>query len=137
MMRYVIAYVVVALVFCVLDALWLGVLAKNFYREQIGPLLLTQPNRLAAALFYVSYIAGVIVFAVAPALAGSPNGAATQALLRGALFGLLAYMTYDLTNMATLRGWSWTIAAVDMAWGMVVTGVAACAGAAVTQRCVG
>lgn len=133
-MRYVIAYVVVALVFCALDAAWLGLLAKNFYREQIGSLLLAQPNRLAAAVFYMFYIAGVIVFAVAPALADSPDGAATPALLRGALFGLLAYMTYDLTNMATLRGWSWTIAAVDMAWGMFVTSVAACAGAAVTQR---
>jgi uncharacterized membrane protein len=133
-MRHVIAYVVVALVFCALDSVWLGVLAMDFYRERIGSLLLAEPNVLAAAVFYVFYIAGVIIFAVAPALAHSPDGAAMRALLRGALLGLLAYMTYDLTNMATLRGWSWTIAAVDMAWGMFVTAVAACAGAAMTQR---
>jgi uncharacterized membrane protein len=125
-MRHVIAYVVVALVF--------GVLAMDFYRERLGSLLLAEPNLLAAAAFYVLYIAGVIIFAVAPALVYSPDGAAMRALLRGALLGLLAYMTYDLTNMATLRGWSWTIVAVDIAWGVFATAVAACAGAAITQR---
>lgn len=108
-----------------LDALWLGVITRSFVQERLGPLLLAQPRWGAAALFYLLYASGVVGFAVRPALR---SGRWREAALTGAAFGFVAYMTYDLTNLATLRGWSVEVVLLDIAWGALVTSVAAAAG---------
>jgi uncharacterized membrane protein len=130
MTRFAIAYATTAIVFCGLDFLWLGFVAKGYYQSQVGGLLLERPNLPVAALFYAVYVAGMLVFAVLPALSA---GAWEKALLYGALFGFFAYATYDLTNLATLKGWSPGIAFLDLAWGSVVTAVSASAGFLVTR----
>lgn len=119
------AYVGALLAFCVMDAIWLGVVATDFYFDALGDLLRVDPNWPAAALFYLGYIAGVVYFAVLPI---TPEGGWKAAAKRGALLGLLAYATYDMTNLATLVGWSLKVSLVDMVWGMVITGTAATAG---------
>ncbi|EWS58271.1 MAG: DUF2177 family protein [Methylibium sp.] len=131
MPRYFVAYVAALAVLAVLDALWLGAVAKDFYRGQIGPLMAEQVRFGVAACFYLLYIVGVVVFAVVPALAAE---SVTRALMLGALFGFFAYMTYDLTNLATLRGWSWQVTLTDIAWGSFVSAVAAGAGCAAALR---
>jgi uncharacterized membrane protein len=104
-------------VFLAIDMVWLGWLARGFYRAQIGGLLREDVNWGAALLFYVLFIAGLLVFAVIPALERPGPG---RAALAGGLFGLVAYATYDLTNLATLRGFTLRVAVVDMAWGFVL-----------------
>jgi uncharacterized membrane protein len=130
MTRFAIAYVATFVVFCGMDFLWLGFVAKGYYQSQVGALLLERPNLAVAALFYGLYIVGVLIFAVLPAL---DAGQWTRALWYGALFGFFAYATYDLTNLATLKGWSPGIALLDLAWGAVVTGTSATAGFLVTR----
>lgn len=125
MTRVLVAYIATLCVFCILDFLWLGFVAKDFYRSQIGGLLLERPNWIVAVLFYAFYIVGVVVFVVVPAL---DAGSWSRALVYGALFGLFCYGTYDLTNLATLKGWSGSLAAADMAWGGVVTALSAMGG---------
>lgn len=125
MIRLAIAYAAAALVMAVLDLAWLSYAAKAFFEPAVGPLLAAKPNNLAAVLFYVLYIVGIMLFAIRPALAA---GDGATALLMGAAFGFFAYMTYDLTNMATLKGWPAWLAAMDIAWGTLVTALAAGAG---------
>lgn len=120
-----IAYVATAVVFLGLDFVWLGQALNFLYKPRIGALLLDKPNLAAAGVFYVLYVVGVLAFAVLPALAQQDW---TRALWGGALFGLIAYATYDLTNLATLANWSLTVTVADMAWGTFVTGVSATAG---------
>lgn len=124
-----IAYGLTALVFLALDAVWLGTMVGSFYRPRMAGLLLERPRLDAAVIFYALYIAGVIVFAVLPAL---DQGGWRRALGLGAMLGLVAYGTYDLTNLATLRGWSVAVTALDLVWGAFVTGVAASVASAVT-----
>lgn len=130
MKRYIVLYVCAALVFFPLDLLWLGVVARNFYRSRLGQLLLDQPRWGVALLFYAFYIVGVVVFAMAPALA---SGSWRTAALYGALFGCLAYATYDLTNLATLRGYPASLALVDIVWGTVLTALAAALGLVIAR----
>ncbi|MCA9327312.1 DUF2177 family protein [Candidatus Saccharibacteria bacterium] len=106
----------------VLDFIWLGFVAKTYYRDHIGKLLLDKPNMIAAVAFYVIYIVGVVLFVVNPAL---DKQSASHAALYGALFGLVAYATYDLTNLATLKGFSEKVVAVDLVWGMLLTAAVA------------
>jgi len=109
----------------VLDGIWLGLVARSFYRQHLGYLMAESPNWLAAGAFYVVYAIGVAIFVVQPAV---DDGSLLTGLWRGALFGFVAYATYDLTNMATLRGWPNIVTIVDMAWGTALTaavGVAA------------
>lgn len=108
------AYLLTLLPFVALDALWLGLVAPQLYRAQIGHLLAEQVNWPAAILFYALYIAGMVVFVSGPALR---SGDLRQAFIRGALFGFITYATYDLTNLATLRDWPVLITIVDLAWG--------------------
>jgi uncharacterized membrane protein len=126
----IVAYVVALALFCLGDFAWLGFVARGFYRAEIGPLLLDRPRWTAAMLFYPLYIAGVTYFCIAPALA---EGAWTRALINGAALGLLAYATYDLSNLATLKGWSVALVVVDVLWGMAITAIAACAGYAAAR----
>ena len=121
----IVTYIAALLVFLAMDALWLGVIARNFFVEQMGPLLRDDPNFLVAALFYLVFVAGILYFAVA---AGLREGSLMVAILNGAFLGLLAYGTYDITNLAVLKGYPPLLAAVDMAWGTFVSGVTAGAG---------
>ena len=111
--------------FLIIDLLWLGVVARRFYAAQLGPLMRTPINWAAAGGFYLAYVAGVVFFAVAPALAASSW---TTAAINGALLGLLAYGTYDMTNLATLKGWPLPMSLVDMVWGAVLTSACATIG---------
>ncbi len=131
MKTYIVAYVATAVVFFGLDFLWLSRVATGFYRSQIGPLMLAQPNFAAAGIFYLFYIGGIVYFAVIPALSG---GTWTTALVSGAILGLIAYGTYDMTNLSTLKGWTIPMTITDMLWGAALTGVAATIGYLVTSR---
>ncbi len=122
---WIIAYVATGVAFLGLDAVWLSFAANRLYRPQIGGLMLDTFSVPPAALFYLIYIGGIVFFAIAPALA---SGRWTAALVRGALLGCLAYATYDLTNQATLKGWSSTVTIADLCWGTFVTGAAASVG---------
>lgn len=119
---WIVAYAAAAVAFLAADAIWLGFVARDFYRGQLGDLMSPNPNLTAAAAFYALYVVGVVYFAVQPALAGNSW---TTALVSGALLGLVAYGTYDLTNLAVMRGFPATMAIVDMAWGAVLTATAA------------
>ncbi len=125
------AYLWALACFLVLDAVWLSVMGPRLYRPALGPLLAPQVDWTAAVLFYALYLVGLVVFAIAPALEA---GAAAVALRRGALFGLIAYATYDLTNQATLRGWPWAVTAADLAWGAAASGASAWVAARITSR---
>ena len=124
MSKYLIPYFATLVVFCAIDFIWLGVVAPGFYKSQIGPLLLEKPNLAAAAVFYLLYAAGIVLFVVEPALRDDNW---VSAAVMGALLGLLAYATYDLSNLATLKGWTVTLAIADIVWGMIVTGVSSTA----------
>src|SRR6185503_13807067 len=124
-MRFVVAYLASGVVFLGLDAIWLSQVALGLYRREIGALLLEQPNLPVAGLFYLLFVAGIVLLVVQPAAA---DGDWLAALWMGALLGLVAYGTYDITNLSTLRGWSPTIAAIDVAWGAALTAVASLAG---------
>lgn len=123
-----IAFVAGMVLFLALDAVWLSTMAERLYRPAIGHLARDGFDPLPAGAFYVVYLVGVIVFCVLP----SPR--VRDALLRGALFGLVAYATYDLTNQATLRDWPWRVTLADLCWGVVVTGVSAAFARAVGGR---
>lgn len=125
MRKSVWAYSGVLLAFLILDGLWLGVLMSSTYKELFGPLMLASPNWGPAAVFYLLYVAGVVFFVVRPALA---QGSARRAAVTGAFFGLIAYGTYDMTNWATLNGWSAQLALMDMAWGTLLTCLASLSG---------
>ncbi|OWV76114.1 hypothetical protein ATY77_05985 [Rhizobium sp. R634] len=119
------AYAGVLFTLLVCDGIWLGLVARNFYRDQLGQLMLPSPNLAVAALFYLFFAAAVAILAVLPALSA---GSVTAALLYGAILGLAAYGTYDITNLATLRNWPLTLSLVDMAWGTVLTALTSAAG---------
>lgn len=125
MMTCVYGWFASGLAFLAADALWLSQMTSRFYRPAMGDLLADKPRFAAAAAFYVLYITGVLVLAVLPAL---KEGGLGRAAMLGAIVGLMAYGTYDLTNHATLRQWPLRLTLVDMAWGTVLTSLAACAG---------
>ena len=112
-------YGITLMVFFLIDMIWLGVVAKGFYRKHLGAFLSPKVQWGAALLFYLLYIVGLLVFVVRPALL---RGAPLQALLFGALFGLICYATYDLSNMATLKDWPLVVTVVDLVWGSVLGG---------------
>ncbi|MEO3433584.1 DUF2177 family protein [Inquilinus sp. CAU 1745] len=130
MRTYGIAYVATGLVFLAIDAIWLTMAAKWLYRPQMGGLLLENFKIIPAVLFYLIYIAGILVFAIAPAMASDRW---TTALSYGAFLGLLAYATYDLTNQATLRDWPVVVTIADLCWGTFVTAFSATAGFLITR----
>lgn len=128
--QHAIAYLGAAATFFALDFLWLGAIAKQFYRDRLGALMADQINVAPAVLFYLVYVVGILVFAVAPSLA---SGSWRSAALYGGLFGFFCYATYDFTNLATLRGWPLSLVVVDVAWGTVLTALAATAGYAAVR----
>lgn len=122
MKRYVILYLATFVVLLPLDFLFLGVIAKNLFSQQVGDML-GEVRLTPAVLFYLLYIVGILVFVT------GPQGATwTSALLYGALFGLFCYATFELTSMALLKHWSWVVVLVDISWGMFVTAVSAALG---------
>ncbi len=117
--KYFIIYLVAVFIFFVVDMIWLGIIAKNLYRNNLKGLLRDKPNWAAAVIFYLLFIVGIIIFAVAPAIR---NDSLLNAVLYGILFGFFTYSTYDLTNYATLKNWPFNIVVIDIIWGMVLTG---------------
>ncbi|MBN9673662.1 DUF2177 family protein [Roseibium aggregatum] len=131
MAKLVTAYFTTALVFLAVDYVWLTRVATRFYFDRIGHLLMDKPNLAAAGLFYILYVVGIVVFAVAPAL---KSESVWIAVVYGALFGFFTYATYDVTNYATLKGWPAEVVAVDVAWGTVLSGFSAAAGYLLTRQ---
>jgi uncharacterized membrane protein len=122
---YIKLYLLTLVAFFAIDMVWLGLVARGFYRQHLGYLLAPNPNWAAAILFYLLFVAGLLIFAVLP---GLQAGSLSKALLLGALLGLLTYATYDLTNMATIKDWPLIVTIVDMAWGVVLASLVTCAG---------
>lgn len=122
---FAVAYLASAATMLLLDAVWLTVAVPRLYRPQLGNLLSDQPNLAVAAIFYLLYVVGIVVFVVLPA---AESGSWSTALGLGALLGLVAYGTYDFTNLATLRGWPVMLSFLDVAWGILLTATAAIAG---------
>ena len=125
MAGWIIAYVAALVVFVAGDMTWLTLMGPRLYRPVLGPMLADKPDVKTAVAFYLLYLVGVTAFAVAP---GLRTGRPLETLGWGALFGLVAYSVYDLTNQATLKVWSVRLSLVDMAWGAALTGLAALAG---------
>ena len=120
MKHYITLYLATFAIIGIVDMIWLNVIASGFYKKYMGDLL--EFHLLPGILFYLIYVAGIVIF-----VSGTASSL-QSVLLYGALFGFFAYATYDLTNLATLRGWSPLLAIVDMAWGTFVTAVAATGG---------
>jgi len=119
---YVKLYGLTVPVFFVIDIIWLGVVAKSFYQKNLKYILSPNVNWTAAIIFYLIYIAGILIFAVLPAVA---KDSLRHAAVWGALFGFFTYATYDLTNLALLRDWPLNIVFVDILWGVVLCSVVA------------
>ena len=129
MPRFLSAYLVTLVLLAAIDFVWLAFVSRGFYVAQLGDLMRPQPDLLAAALFYAVYAAGITHFATLPAVRG---GGWSTALVQGALLGLVAYATYDLSNLATLKGWPMAMTVVDIAWGTVLTALVATLAGTVT-----
>jgi uncharacterized membrane protein len=114
MSRIFLTYAVSVPVFIFVDMIWLGVIAKGFYRNALEPLLTPNINWIAAIIFYLLFLVGVLIFAVLP---GMERRSLVYTVAMAALFGFIAYATYDLTNLATLRDWPLMLSIVDMIWG--------------------
>ena len=113
-------YLVALVIFLLVDLCWLGIIAKNLYREELGYIMAKDVRYGAALLFYLLYIGGLLFFAIMP---GFGEGRALMGLFYGAFFGLIAYATYDLTNLATLKGWPMKIVICDLIWGTFISGI--------------
>ncbi|GAB3260083.1 DUF2177 family protein [Chitinimonas naiadis] len=127
---YALTWLVTLLLFLLLDAVWLGLLARDFYQQQLNGLLLVEPRWVPAALFYLLYTLGILLFVQRPL---QPHDRTLRTGLLGAAFGLCAYGTYDLSNYATLPGWSWPVTVADMLWGAVATSLSAMLGQQVSH----
>ena len=110
-------YAIALPVFFAIDMIWLGLVAKDFYAKQIGSLLKPDVNWIAAIIFYLLFIVGLVIFVISPAMA---SGSWLKAVLLGALFGLICYATYDLTNLAVAKDWPLLVTVVDLIWGAVL-----------------
>lgn len=124
MLRYLVLYAITVGIFFAIDILWIGVIAKNLYREKLGFILSDKVNWAAAIIFYLIYIGGIIYFAVEPAIQAQSF---STAIINGVLLGMLCYATYDLTNMATIAQWPLSITIIDIIWGGFLTGSCATA----------
>ena len=115
---YIKLYFATLAAFFAIDMIWLGLAARTFYRKQLGFLLAPTTNWIAAIVFYLLFILGILVFVVVP---GLEDNSLKTTLLRAALFGLITYATYDLTNLATVKDWPVLVTVVDLAWGTVLS----------------
>lgn len=131
MMKYGVAYLTSLVTFFAVDMVWLGMMAKRFYRPTLGDILLPGVNMAPAIVFYILFPIGLVFFAVAPALRA---GSISTALMYGAMFGFFTYATYDLTNQATVRNWTTQLTVVDAAWGSVLAAATAAVSYLVAQK---
>ncbi len=131
MLRYVLTYLGTAATFLAMDTAWLTLTVNRLYKPRLGAMMADKPMLAPAAVFYLIYIAALLVLAVLPAAKASSW---SQLLFRAAVFGLAAYATYDLTNQATLKDWSLVVTLADLAWGTVATTVAASVGFLIARR---
>jgi uncharacterized membrane protein len=129
-MKIIILYVLTLPTLFLIDLVWLGVIAKKFYATYLGPIMREPLVWPAIIAFYVIYTVGLLYFAIIP---GAKAGSWHLALMNGALFGLFAYMTYDLTNLATLKGFAWQVVGPDIIWGAVLSGLVAVIGFAIAH----
>lgn len=125
------AFVATGLAFALIDSIWLITMSTRLYKHEIGEIMAPDFRLIPAIIFYLLYITGILIFAVRPGLAA---GSWQVALTQGALFGFFCYMTYDMTNFATLRVWSLKVTVLDLIWGTFLTGSAAAVGMLVTQK---
>lgn len=116
--KIIILYLLTVPVFLTIDIIWLGLVAKNFYQNQLKNFITSEVNWTAAIIFYLVFIVGILLFVVLP---GIDKKSLTHVLIYGALFGFFTYATYDLTNLATLKSWPLIVVVVDILWGMVLT----------------
>jgi uncharacterized membrane protein len=125
MAYYLKLYFATLAVFFAVDMVWLGLVARAFYKKHLGFLMAADVNWYAAIIFYLLFIAGILIFVVVPGIRENNLG---LTLLKAALFGLITYATYDLTNQATVKDWPMIVTVVDLAWGTVLSTVVSCAG---------
>ena len=130
-MHYLTTYFATLAVFVLCDMAWLGTMASRLYRPTLGDIMLKNLNLGAGIAFYLIYPIGIVIFAILPAL---KSGSLAQAMLYGALLGFFTYMTYDLTNQATLRNWTTQLTLIDIAWGTLLGTIAAGAGFWATMK---
>jgi uncharacterized membrane protein len=123
--KIIISYLLTTVVFFAIDMVWLGFVAKNIYRKYLGALLNDKVNWTAAIIFYLIFIVGIFIFVISPAV---ERKSVIRTVLLGAVFGLIAYATYDLTNYATLKGFPLNIVFIDLGWGAVLTALVSLAG---------
>ncbi len=128
-----VATIIASIIFLIIDVIWLSIATKSFYRPLIGNLLTDQPVMWAAALFYILYVFGMAVVVIQPCLEST---SILKTIYTGFIFGLVAYGTYNLTNMAVLKGWSPMVTFVDMFWGGSLTAVSAATGLYVAKKLV-
>ena len=126
----IISFIFVSTIFLIIDVLWLSITVKSLYRPALGSLLKDKPVMWAAVLFYIIYMVGLALIILKPALA---NDSILQALWTGVVFGVVAYGTYNLTNMATVKNWSASIVWIDMLWGGFLTGFSSAVGIYLTK----
>ena len=121
-MKTLLIFIITSVIFFAIDMVWLGLIAKNYYQEKIGFLMADKVNWVAALVFYVMYIGGILYFVILPNI---DHGNWQTTLLKGAILGMLCYGTYDLTNMATLKNWPYQLVIIDILWGAFLTGATA------------
>jgi uncharacterized membrane protein len=132
--QMLVLYVITLVVFFLIDMVWLGAVAKGFYRRHLGSMLSPKVNWVAAILFYLLFIVGLLVFVIKPALV---SGEPLRALLFGAFLGLISYATYDLSNLATLKDWPIIVTVVDLIWGSVLGGAVSFVSVLIGRRVLG
>ena len=125
MIYYAKLYLATLAAFFIVDMLWLGLIARTFYKKYLGYLITPSVNWPAAIIFYLLFIVGILVFVVLP---GLEKQSLKITIIRAVLFGLITYATYDLTNLATVKDWPLAVTLVDLAWGMVLTTLVSMAG---------
>ncbi len=134
MKQFAIAYVASLLTFIVIDAVWLGLVAKQFYASQLGPLMREDILFVPAGVFYLLYSAGIVLLAVRPE---QPDLSLLNVAIYGAVVGFIAYGTYDVTNLATIKNWPPLMSVVDLVWGTAISSLVAVAGAVAVRKFIG
>lgn len=124
-MTYIYLYLLTFLAFFAIDFIWLKFVATKFYSTKIGHLMAPKPKLIPAIIFYLVFVVGIIIFAVLP---GYESQNIWKTVMLGALFGMLSYSTYDLTNLATLKNWPTSVTIIDIAWGTSVSTITSIAG---------
>jgi uncharacterized membrane protein len=130
MLYYLKLYLLTFIAFLAIDAVWLGLVAKDFYAKHLGYLMAEQPNLVAALIFYLIFVVAILVLVVIPTL----ESPLTKTLLMAALFGFASYATYDLTNLATVKDWPLLVTIVDLIWGTSIATVTAFIARLIAQR---